>query len=293
VRQVASDERWDVPLRLLGALHYLALAGLAPDLAEAYERGADAWPAFRVALAAERDFVAEFMRTRPVQTNEVGRCYGLLPAFLTLARDHDLRLDLIELGPSAGLNLLWDRYRYRYRAEEWGPADSPLGLEAELRAPLPDGLLAVQPEVGERVGIDLNPLDVTSEDTALLLQCFVWPDQRERLTRLRAALEVARRDPPRLVRGDYVELLPELLAERDPGALTVVYETASLIYLPLEVREKVVDAIAAAGAEGPVAFLSTTQPETWSLVLRTWPGGRTQLLAEVDPHGKWLEWLAR
>ena len=121
VAAVAPDLRWDLALRLLAALHYLALAGRAPDLAHAYANGGEAWPAFRAALEAEQEFVARFLREQPVQTNEVQRCTGLMLGFLLLARESGRRLDLVELGPSAGLNLLWDRYRYRLGAAEWGP----------------------------------------------------------------------------------------------------------------------------------------------------------------------------
>jgi hypothetical protein len=290
VAAVAPDLRWDLPLRLLAALHYLALAGRAPELAEAYANGGEAWPAFRAALEAEQDFVARFLREQPVQTNEVQRCTGLMLGFLLLAQESGRRLDLVELGPSAGLNLLWDRYRYRFGAAGWGPEDAPLTLEGELHTPLPDGLLATQAEVGRRVGIDLNPLDPRAAETSLLLRSFVWADQPDRVARVEEALAVARRDPPELLRGDYRELLPHVLADRDPDALTVVFETASLIYLPVEEQERVVQMLADAGEDGALAFLWTSHPDEWGLRLRTWPGGEVRFLAEVDPHGRWVRW---
>src|SRR5207247_4847076 len=78
---------------------------------------------------------------------------------------------------------------------------------------------------------DLAPSDVTTDEGARLLECFVWADQLERLERLRRAIETLRDDPPELIAGDYVELLPELLEQRDEDALTVVFETASLAYV--------------------------------------------------------------
>src|SRR4051794_11753041 len=290
VAAVAPDVSWDLPLRLLAALHYLALAGRAPALAAAYADGGAAWPAFRAALEHDREFVARFLREQPVQTNEVQRCTGLMLGFLLLARESARRLDLVELGPSAGLNLLWDRYRYRFGGEEWGPDDALLRLEGELRAPLPAGLLATRAEVGRRLGIDLNPLDARAEETSLLLRSFVWADQPERVARVEEALAIARRDPPELLRGDYRALLPHVLADRDPEALTVVFETASLIYLPVEEQERVGQLLADAGADGPLAFLWTTQPDSFGLRLRTWPGGAERFLAEVDPHGAWVRW---
>jgi hypothetical protein len=284
-----------VPLQLLGAMHYLALSGQAPDLAHAYAGDGEVWPAFRAALVEHKDFVARFVREQAVQTNEVQRCYALLPGFLTLARESGRPLDLIELGPSAGLNLLWDRYRYVYRDEAWGPETAPLVLGGELRAPLPPGLLAVEPVVRSRVGIDLNPVDTTTDEGALLLQSFVWVGQTARLERLRQAIAALREDPPRLVRGDYVELLPKLLAKRDRDALTVVFETASTGYLSPEQRVRLNATLDEAGADGSLAFMGTTQPDDeshsfWALRARTWPGGE-RLLAHMDFHGAWLEWM--
>ncbi|MDX6515735.1 MAG: hypothetical protein QOH73_1401 [Gaiellaceae bacterium] len=278
-------------------MHYLALSGRAPELARAYAGEGEVWPAFRAALVEHRAFVSRFVDEQNVQTNEVQRCYGLLPAFLTLASEAGRPLDLIELGPSAGLNLLWDRYRYVYGEETWGAADAPLALEGGLRASLPAGLLDVAPVVRSRIGIDLSPVDVTTEEGSLLLQCFVWVGQMGRLERLRHAIAALRHDPPQLLRGDYVDLLPELLAERDPEALTVVFETASTMYLSTEQRARLDEALDEAGASGSLAFLTTTQPDDeshsfWALRLRTWPGGE-RLLAHMDFHGAWVEWLAK
>jgi hypothetical protein len=285
VGEVAPDMRWDMPLRLLAALHYLALAGRAPGLARDY-----GWPEFRAALDAEREFVSRFLRDQAVQTNEVQRCAALLPAFLDAARRSGRRVDLVELGPSAGLNLLWDRYRYDYGDETWGPEDAPLRLDGELRTPLPEGLLETEVEVGERVGIDLNPLDPADPETSLLLRSFVWADQPERISRVDRALEVVRRDPPHLLRGDYAELLPDVLARRDPGALTVVFEIASLVYLSREGQQAVHDAIGAAGEDGNLAFVWGFDQDEPALRMRTWPGGETRIVADFDGHGAWVAW---
>jgi hypothetical protein len=233
-----------------------------------------------------------------VQTNEVQRCWGLLPAFLVVAREVERPLSLIELGPSAGLNLLWDRYRYRYGGESWGPTTARLLLDGELRATLPHRLLATKPRVRSRIGVDRSPVDVTSEEGALLLQCFVWADQPRRLERLQRAIEVLQADPPELVQGDYVELLPELLAARDPDAFTVVYQTASFGYLQPAQRARIDETLERAGKQSPLAFISASMPDdeallAWSLRLRLWPGGQERTLAHMDYHGEWLQWLAR
>jgi hypothetical protein len=272
---------WDVPLRLLGGLHYLALLD-----------GSDPWGDLPGALHAHADFLADFVAEQRVQTNEVQRCWALLPAFLSLGRP----LDLVELGPSAGLNLLWDRYRYRYAAGSWGPSASPFELAGDERAPVPAELLARGADVRRRRGIDLDPVDVTDEHGARLLSCFVWADQRERLERLRRAIEVARRDPPELLRGDYVDLLPRVLDERSPGALTVVFQTASTAYLARD-RYRALRRLLDEAAR-PLAWISTRRPfemETeleggYELEVALWPKHGPRLVARLGYHGQWLEW---
>ena len=281
---------WDAPLRLLGAVHFLALSGRAPS-------AFDGWDEFHSVLSEHRETLARLVRSRGVQTNEVQRSWTLVPCFLELARRTGVAvLDLVELGASAGLNLVWDRYRYRYRLGEWGPQEAELVLSGEERGTVPGELVGVDVRVGRRTGVDLNPIDVTTDEGALTLKSFVWVGQDERLDRLDRAIEALRKDPPEIVRGDFVELLPSLLAARRSDALTVVFQTATTSYVTKEGRARVRSALAEAGGEAPLAFVSSGRPRPgvdsyWGLWLKLWPGGRRDLLAHADFHGAWLEWL--
>lgn len=278
---VGPDPEWDAPLRLLGGLHYLVLGG---------EAGWDD------PLAEHSEFLRRFVATQGVQTNEVQRSWVLLPLLLRVAqRARAETIDLVELGPSAGLNLVWDRYRYRYEAGRWGPEDGPLELTGEERRPIPAELLAITPRVRGRIGIDRSPIDVTSEEGARLLRSFVWAGQEERLSRLSQAIEAVRADPPELVRGDFVEELPHVLAQQPDDGLTVVFQTAVLGYVGEEGRTKVREALHEFGRERPLAFVSTGKPRApeescWGLRLVYWPGGEREFAGHADFHGTWLQW---
>ena len=87
------------------------------------------------------------------------------------------------------------------------------------------------PAVVWRAGLDLNPLDVRDDDDMAWLETLVWPDQPTALARLRAAIAVARADPPRIVAGDLLSSLPALAAEAPPDATLVVFHTAVLAYV--------------------------------------------------------------
>jgi hypothetical protein len=248
-------------------------------------------------LRQRRDWLKRFIARHGVQTNEVQRSWLLLPCFLEIAgRTGVETFDLIELGPSAGLNLVWDRYRYRYEQGTWGAEDAALELSGEERRPISGELLSRSPRVRSRRGVDLSPLDVTRPGDALLLKSFVWADQRERLERLDRAVETLRADPPQLEQGNIVERLPQLLAERLPGALTVVFQTAVRGYVSREDWRRMLVALDQAGKQFPLALVSVSQPAAgehryWGLWLRLWPDGDKRLLAHAGFHGQWLEWL--
>ena len=276
---VGPDPAWDAPLRLAAGLHFLVLGGEA------------SWDD---PLEEHRDFLREFVATQGVQTNEVQRSWVLLPLLLRVAQHMEAEaFDLVELGPSAGLNLVWDRYRYRYLAGEWGRADAVLRFEGEERRPVPGDLLELEPTVRGRIGIDRSPIDVTTDDGARLLRSFVWAGQDDRMRRLDQAIEAVRADPPELVRGDYVEALPEVLAAQPTDGLTIVFQTASFGYIGDEGRARVRAVLEEAGANRQLAFISTGKPrdgDDWGLRIVYWPGGEREFAGHADFHGSWLRW---
>jgi hypothetical protein len=274
---VAPDLEWDLPLRLLGGLHYLVLAGDA------------SWDDLEAALERRGPFLRSWCAEQEVQTNEVQRSWALLPAFLSLADGRPF--DLLELGPSAGLNLLWDRYAYRYASGEWGSGE--LELSGDDRVPPPADLFSRRVEVVRRRGVDLSPIDVTTPEGARVLQAFVWPDQTSRLERLRRAIDVARQDPPELIRGDYVAELPSLQRDRVDGAQLVVFQTASTMYLDRPGTERLRAALHQAGGEEPLAFVTTGRApddDGFALEVERFPDGHPERVAVFDFHGEWLDW---
>ena len=224
-----------------------------------------------------------------------------MPCFLTIARETGLSLDLLELGPSAGLNLLLDRYRYVYAGGQWGRPEAWVVLRPREIVPVPADLLAAPLVIRGRSGIDLSPVDVTTVDGYRLLRSFLWPGLDARIERFDAAIATMRdeRTRPRLLTGDYVELLPGLLAERPADAITVVFQTASTGYLGAEASLSLTRTLDEAGADGrPLAWVSTRRlderetdrDDSWELELRVWPD-RPRLVGHLDFHGNWLEWL--
>jgi hypothetical protein len=286
-------------LRMLGTVHRIVLEGRAPGLAAHYPTAggtADplaAWPAFRDVLARHAAEVRAGLADPP-QTNEVGRAAPLIGGLLAVAAATGLPVRLLEIGASAGLNLRADHYRLLFDGGGYGP-DSPVVLPDAWRGAPP---AAVPPRIAARLGCDLAPLDAAAPAARLRLLSYVWPDQTARVERLRAALEVAARVPATVVRAGAGDFLEGLAPER--GAVTVVWHSVMIQYLPDEEAARVHRHVEAAGAaatrDAPVAHLAFEPPEgthiqgTPLLTLRLWPGGERRVLGEGPPHGLPVTW---
>jgi hypothetical protein len=283
-------------LRLMAALHRLALTGRAPALARHYpSAGGDAsldgaWDAFRDVLASQAEEVGALVARR-CQTNEVGRAAALVFGFLEVAASASLPMRVLEVGASAGLNLRWDRFRYGGGGASWGDALSPVdltGLWAE-----PPEHVEVSVEVVERRGCDLRPVDPTSEEGGLALRASIWADQLPRFARLRGALDLAGRVSAAVDQASVEEWLPAQLACRRSGIATVVYHSVVDEYLPDETRRAfhacLQDAGARAAADAPLAWLQLeplTELRHHGVRLVTWPGRRERLIATCGAHGQ-------
>ncbi|BFV59098.1 DUF2332 domain-containing protein [Kitasatospora sp. CMC57] len=292
-----------IALRLLGGVHALVLTGRAPDLAAYYPSAGGrftlpvpggAWTAFRTTVADHLDWVRSWL-TRPPQTNETGRANLLIAGLLHLLADTPRPVRLFELGASAGLNLLADRFRCEWSGGAHGPAGSPVRLTDAWRGdpvfpldrPLPEL------EFTERRGCDLTPIDPLSPEGALALRAYVWADRPERAARLDGALALAAEHPVKVERIGAADFLgPVSVAEE---ALTVVWHSVMRQYVPAEewarVEAELARLAAASTPTAPFAHLAFEPTrvggsEQRRFVLTVRAGtGPAQVLAEAVPHG--------
>jgi hypothetical protein len=271
------------PNLLFAAVLYLG--GRQPD-----------YDTFRAFVHDHADQVVATLMARQTQTNEVGRCALLLPLLARLPGP----LALVEVGASAGLCLLPDRYAYDYGGTIVGDLAAPLRLACQPRGPVP--IPTTLPTVVWRRGIDLAPVDLHDPDAVRWLECCIWPDQPERLARLQTAVEIARTDPSVVVRGDLLDLVGPVVSDAPADATVVVFHTAALVYLPEPGRQRFAELM----AELPVVWISAEGPGVVpALAAGLEPGqtseqavfllgqGPQQLVGLADPHGAWLQWLDR
>ncbi|MDH6139429.1 MULTISPECIES: DUF2332 domain-containing protein [Kitasatospora] len=247
------------PTVILAALHDLALAGRAPALAAAYA-AADGDAAAGAAidtLLEMTDSVVAIAARRRMRATESGHCAVLYPAIAEAARRVGAKtVGLIDVGCSAGLNLNVDRVGITYsNGQSLGDSLSPVQLSCSLVGdrPVPTGAM---PEVVARVGVDLDPVDVTDADEARWLRACLWPDQPDRAAKLDAELALAATAPPLLLTGDAVEVLPDAFARVPADALPVVTTTWALSRFSLESRLRFLHRLDEAASGRPVAWAS-------------------------------------
>jgi hypothetical protein len=262
--EAPEPQRW--PMLVLAAVHLETL------------RSGEPYPADGEALAAFCRAHAPALRatigSHTTQTNEVGRCAYLLPCFAHAADGRPLAL--VEVGASAGLLLNWDRYRYDYGGgRSAGDHASGVTVVSELKAGDPP---LSTPAVVWRAGIDVAP---RPEDE--WLRACVFADQPDRLARLDAALALAHAHPPRLLRGNAAELLPEVIAEAPPEAQVIVFHTAVAAFMDPEDAHRIQET-AARATYVAAEYMGTGG--AFTLVVDGKPVGAAQ------PHGRWVEWTA-
>jgi hypothetical protein len=291
---------------LFGAVHYLLLRGADHELRGFYPnlnsgiQNADlttAFATFRDFVDSHREELAPLIRSRVTNTNEVGRSAVLHAGFRAVARNAGEPLHLIELGPSAGLNLIWDRYAVHYGRDGAligaGDDNASLVLETALRGSEtpPAG---ANPRVASRIGLERNPVDLSLPEQRDWLKALVWPDNVTRFARLERALEIVTASPPPIRRGDALDLLPEALAPIPLDATACVYHSFVTYQFSEEKRAALDDLLIAASLRRQVWRLSFEGALSGDapLLLYSYRCGVRQkrLLALCQSHGAWMEW---
>lgn len=294
-----------MPLRVTGGLHHLVLTSVDERLRPVYAgdlTDQEEIDALVLDIANKHDAQLVPWLDGPPQTNEAGRSASIMAGLLWAAQRAHPRFDLFELGASAGVNTMIDRYYYNLGGVEAGPKNSPMHIAPEWRG---KGAPPPPPKAFEIVsvrGCDLTPINLGDPDSALRLKAYVWPDAPARLERIDAAIQLAAEKAPDLVQMDAAEFaLGELAKPHAEGITKAMFHSIMWQYMPAETQEAIEEAFIEAGARAtpqkPLAWISLeTDPATFrhELKVRIWDGssgsGEPKLLAHAHPHGAWVEW---
>ena len=308
------------PVLLFACTHHLILDEPRSELARWYPNltadhrdptDPELMPTFRRFVEARVTELTWLLSTRTTQTNEVGRCGLFLPVFGMLA-DEVGSLGHIDIGTSGGLNLLLDRYEYRYRADDeaksavssvGGPSTVVLEVSTRGAVPVPDAM----PVIGARLGIDRRPVDVTDPIESRWLEACVWPDQADRFHRLRAAIELATKAQPRVRSGDAIAGLRTAVAEVGTRCHPVVTNSWVLNYLTPTQRVAYMNGLDEIGDRRDLSWIYAESPalvpeipvdddlagtDVTAVTLVRWRDGTrtSKTLAVCHPHGYWIHW---
>jgi hypothetical protein len=301
---LSAGRRDRLPHLLFAAVHYMLL-GEGSDPLDAF--GPEPFATFRSWCLERRPEIEQIVATHVIQTNEVARCAALLPCLGAVAESVRKPLAVLEVGASAGLNLLFDRYRYAYGAEfETGMADSQVVLRPRIQGrPVPSFAM---PEVAWRKGLDRLPVDIMDDDAVRWLRACVWPEQRSRTELLLRAVSAARTSPPAVVPGDVIESLAAVVRSAPEAAALCVVHTAFFSYLPD--RAAFVALLRELAGDRPLWWVSgeanglvrelpapPAPTDKLSFLYGIVPLGTSsahqapRAIALAGPHGAWLEWL--
>jgi hypothetical protein len=291
-----------LPLRFLGGVHRLVLSRQAPALALHYPSvGGDGdahacWPAFRRCVAEHQERLRADL-AHPPQTNDVGRSALLLGALHQLSASYGLPVRLFEIGSSAGLNLMVDRFAVDDAdgRRVTGPSEAGVVLADAWHGRLP---AITDVRIVERHGCDLSPVDISTVEGRERLTSFVWPDDTERFARLRASLAVAAIAPPVVEARDAVDFVSDMSVQN--GAITVLWHSVVTMYMPKEhkvrLRSAVNDLLRASTPSAPFAhvWFEPRREDHVRFALRVQRTGAPDehVIAYAPPHGLPVDWLA-
>jgi hypothetical protein len=280
--------------------------------------------AYRDFCLDHRDALLELCASHRYQMNEVGRCADLVPA-LPQATGEERDLVLVDVGTGAGLALQLDRYRYVFRGPAGrvstvGDPESPVTIETQVRGATPPPLPAALPRLADRIGIDVEPLDVGDPGVRAWLTACI-PQELGAVTRFHHAAELAIAHPARRVRGDADAIVGKVLESIPAGPVVTLVDTYVHVFFADEELRRFHALVDAVGAERDLDWISVdplvpmgpgaersvpgvSVPE--SLVERNrregvfgvigrvrYRGGRrsASLLGVAHPSAAWLEWL--
>ena len=297
--QIAGHvRRPPIPNVFFAAVHFLLLESPTHGLAAFYgsltsnpRRPAEARDAFRDFVVVNSARLIPLLESRTTQTNEVSRCSFLLPAFTHVYRSCGTRpLALIDVGCSAGLHLRWDCYHYEYGVVDVGDRGAAVALQCELRGDVMPPLPVQFPTCLYRLGIDLTPIDLTNEVDRRWFDALIWPDHPYRRRLAQVAIGELLRNPPTIVKGDVANVLGSQLDAVPADTTLVVYNVATLCQGGAIEDAAMAKILVAFSSRRSIHWLYCEREE---MLLRHVDRGRVSemKLANIDGHGRWLEWL--
>ncbi|MFC0300281.1 DUF2332 domain-containing protein [Virgibacillus soli] len=289
-----------VPNMLFGAVHYLLLKGKGKQQLHNYYASmtenpvdaVEAYPVFRAFCLQNEQEMTHLLQTKLVQTNEVRRCAYLLPVFSYIYEKINKPLALVEIGTSAGFQLLWDTYRYVYNGSTIGD-DKDGYIISEVKGEQQPYIPKEMPSVNCRYGLDLHINDVMNAEDYLWLQALIWPEHEDRRMLFQmAANQVDRyQDELHFMEGDGVQLLPQVVDKISEDAIVCVFHTHVANQFPEALKNRLLENIRFIGKRRDIFHVYNNMWDTKlhidSIVDKK---EHKKIVGTTDGHGRWFTW---
>ncbi|MFC4775283.1 DUF2332 domain-containing protein [Paenibacillus sp. GCM10023252] len=289
-----------VPNLFFASIHYLLLKGTDHSLKDFYGSIVDqprtydkVFPYFKDFCASHKSQIIQLLQSKLVQTNEVRRCSYLFPAFSYIYNIAQSSMALIEIGTSAGLQLLWDKYSYTYDGleGEYGSSGSNLSIASEIRGDRLPYMLLETPPITSRIGVDLHVNKLNDSGDQLWLKSLIWPEHKERMLFLDKAAVISQHESMTLIEGNGIELLSELASKISSEDVLCIFHTHVANQFSVEDKMKLIHVISGIGHKRDLFHLYNN---IWdrALHLDYYLDGQEHslVLAETDGHARWFEW---
>jgi len=294
-----AREGQPIPNLLLGAVHYLLLQGKDHNLREFYPSitekpgdAADSYVYFRDFCKQYTDEIIPVLENKLVQTNEVRRCAYLFPVFVYIYDIIKKPLAIIEIGTSAGLQLLWDKYSYAYGTSEiYGKKDSKVHITSKIRGDNFPDLQKEVPLVASRIGIDLHTIDLTKDEDRLWLNALIWPEHNERRSLFNEAAVHVKENPITLIEGDGVDLIPELIKDISRDNAVCLFHTHVANQMSPEVKERLLEQVKSIGLNRDIFHIyNNIYDRDLHLDYYLDKAAYRKKVGKTDGHGRWFSW---
>ncbi|WP_093045719.1 DUF2332 domain-containing protein [Thalassobacillus cyri] len=288
-----------IPNLLFGAVHQLLLAGNTHELGHFYPSITGKPKQVEGSFSSFLDFcrtyqkeIIAILQEKLVQTNEVRRCAYLYPLFCYIHKKTGNSLSLVEIGTSAGLQLLWDQYSYSYGGNRsYGNNTSVVHLSSKVRQGSMPELLDSAPPVASRVGVDLHVSDLKDREDALWLKALIWPEHQERLETFDKAVKQFSKSPPSLIEGDGVSMLKELAAQAPSASTLCIFHTHVANQMSRKVKNDLLQKVSAIGRKRDVCHIyNNIEDRKLHLDYVISGVSYAETIGETDGHGGWFDW---
>lgn len=289
-----------VPNLLFGAVHYLLLKGKEHQLKEYYpsitnpQRKIEnkTFGSFKEFCNVFRNDIISILKSKLIQTNEVRRCAYLYPIFSLVYSKVEKPLLLIEIGTSAGLQLLWDKYSYSYGTDDtYGDKNSSVHITSELKGENTPLFLPKSPPVASKIGLDLHICDLRNSEDYLWLKSLIWTEHQERLELFESSARCFIENPVELIEGDGVTLLTDVVETLPKDTAICIFHTHVANQIPEDSKYELLEKIKKIGSKRDVFHLYNNMWDR-KLHLDYFINGAeyNQTIGDTDGHGRWFEW---